>query len=58
MFRCLCGEKFPTYRLRCEHIAIQNPRWPRTSPDDQHGIPPADLLAQAYANALNSLAGR
>lgn len=37
LFECKCGEKFKTRRHPIEHVGLQNPHWPRTSPNDAHG---------------------
>lgn len=34
---CKCGKGFPNRRELILHIGIHNVRWPRSSPDDQHG---------------------
>jgi hypothetical protein len=35
-FYCKCGHYFGKSMLLQEHIGICNPRWPRTSPEDEH----------------------
>jgi predicted SprT family Zn-dependent metalloprotease len=38
VYVCKCGEVFTKpYRLR-EHIGLQNPHWPRSSEQDEHGV--------------------
>lgn len=35
-FTCKCGDRFQSLQKLREHIGLQNPRWPRSSPDDKH----------------------
>ena len=35
-FRCTCGEVFAKRWRLSEHIALMNPHWPRSSPQDTH----------------------
>ena len=35
-FKCRCGQTFRNSKLLVQHVALQNPHWPRSSPDDQH----------------------
>jgi hypothetical protein len=35
-FFCKCGMRFREQRFITEHIGICNPKWPRTSLDDEH----------------------
>lgn len=37
LFQCKCGDSFKDRRKLVEHIGLLNPRWPRTSPSDEHG---------------------
>lgn len=34
--RCICGARFDTRKELIEHIASLNPKWPKTSLDDEH----------------------
>lgn len=36
LYICKCGETFRKRRHLIEHVALQNLRWPRSSPEDQH----------------------
>ena len=35
-FKCRCGQSFRNFKLLTQHVAIGNPHWPRSSPDDLH----------------------
>jgi hypothetical protein len=47
---CRCGEIFSNRRLLTEHIGLQNPHWPRTSPEDKH----ADETTEQVSSAIVS----
>ena len=36
-YYCKCGKLLLSRKYLREHIGICNPRWPRISPDDEHG---------------------
>ena len=37
-YQCICGKGFSKPMHLREHIGICNPHWPRSNPDDEHGI--------------------
>lgn len=36
--RCKCGEEFLTKMEAVQHVGLLNPRWPRSSPSDEHRL--------------------
>lgn len=36
-FKCKCGAEYTNRRHLLEHIGICNPKWPRSTPEDEHG---------------------
>jgi hypothetical protein len=36
--RCKCGADFKERKQLIEHIGLLNPHWPRSSPEDEHGV--------------------
>ena len=49
MFICNCGDKFTKRMELKQHIGLLNPRWPRSTPEDEHWeISKSEYLNRQY----------